>query len=378
MSQIHVVTGAMFGSEGKGHITAQLVTNDVYREKWETVLNIRVAGPNAGHTVLDENDVAFPLRTVPVAAAIDHKAVLYIAPGSELELDVLESEVELLRSHGHPVKYLIVSGEATLLEQQHKDTETELSMHEKLGSTGKGIGAARADRIMRSASRVIDSEDAINRIMDLGGEVLDANQSLKFIANWAEDPTANIIIEGTQGYGLGLHAGYYPTCTSSDARAIDFMAMAGIMPWSPGVESVTVWLVARVFPIRVAGQSGPLKGETSWDELGLPEERTTVTQKVRRVGEWDADLIRKAAVANGGATFNTTHKFLPGNHVFEVAVALTMVDQKLPSIHNKSTWKELDINETREVEQLIKDVSEDAGVMVGMIATGPKSVIPVW
>lgn len=378
MSQVHVVTGAMFGSEGKGHITAQLVTNPIFRDKWEDVLNIRVAGPNAGHTVLDENGVAFPLRTIPVAAAVDHKATLYIAPGSEIELDVLEAEVHLLRSNGHPVERLVVSGEATILEQKHKDTETALSLHEKLGSTGKGIGAARADRIMRSADRIIDSEDALNRLMDLGAEILNADQSLKFISSWLEDETAVIVVEGTQGYGLGLHAGYYPTCTSSDARAIDFMAMAGIMPWSPGIETVTVWLVARVFPIRVAGQSGPLHGETTWDELGLPEERTTVTQKVRRVGEWDAELIRKAVVANGGATFKKKHKFLPGSGLFEVSVALTMADQKLPGIHGKSHWHELEEEDRSAVEKLIGDVSEDAGVMVGMVATGPKSVITVW
>ena len=375
MSRIHVVTGAMFGSEGKGHVTAQLIQNPEFRFPHDAVLNIRVAGPNAGHTVVDDNGVAFPLRTVPVGAAVDPKAQLYLAPGSEIELEVLESEMNLLRSHGHEPK-LVVSGEATLLEQKHKDTETSLDLHAKLGSTGKGIGAARADRIMRSAKRIIDSEEALNKLMDLGIDVIDADQSLDWMARWLEKKDAHIVIEGTQGFGLGLHAGHYPTCTSSDARAIDFMAMAGIMPWAAGISSVTVWLVARVFPIRVAGQSGPLKGETSWEELGLPEERTTVTQKVRRVGEWDADLMRKAVVANGGATFGQTHEFLKQG--FEVGVALTMADQKIPSIHNKSLWSELTEEEADQVHELITQVQNDAGTFVGMVATGPKSVLALW
>ena len=153
MSRIHIVTGAMFGSEGKGHVTAQLIENGEFRFPRDRVLNIRVAGPNAGHTVVDKDGVAFPLRTVPVGAAVDPTAQLYLAPGSEIELDVLESEMTLLRTHGHEPN-LVVSGEATLLEQKHKDTETKLDLHAKLGSTGKGIGAARADRIMRSAKRV--------------------------------------------------------------------------------------------------------------------------------------------------------------------------------------------------------------------------------
>jgi len=366
----------MFGSEGKGHVTAQLIENPEFRYTWEKVLNIRVAGPNAGHTVVDGNGVAFPLRTVPVGAAVDHKATLYLAPGSEIELDVLEAEVRLLREHGHPTK-LIVSGEATLLEQRHKDTETLLNMHEKLGSTGKGIGSARADRIMRSAQRIIDSDEALNRLMDLGGvDVIDANQSLGFMAKWLEDENSVIVIEGTQGYGLGLHAGHYPTCTSSDARAIDFLAMAGISPWSPGVTYVTVWLVARVFPIRVAGASGPLKGETTWEELGLPEERTTVTHKVRRVGEWDSELIRQAVVANGGATFRQKHEFMMEN--FEVLVALTMADQKIPSLRDKSRWMDLVEDDQLALNDLIREVQNDAGVAVGMIATGPKAVLPQW
>ena len=184
MSTIHVVAGAMFGSEGKGHVTAQLIENPEYRNPNDQILNIRVAGPNAGHTVLDEVGNAFPLRTIPVGAAVDHEATLYIAPGSEIELEVLESEVFLLRRHGHPVDKLFISGEATLLEQKHKDTETALDLHAKLGSTGKGIGAARADRIMRSASRIQDNEDALRRLVKLGATILTARQSLDFMAGW--------------------------------------------------------------------------------------------------------------------------------------------------------------------------------------------------
>lgn len=366
----------MFGSEGKGHVTAQIVTNDEFRDTHDTILNIRVAGPNAGHTVLDKNGTAFPLRTIPVAAAVDHDATLYIAPGSEIELEVLEAEVALLRQHGHPVNKLVISGEATLLEQKHKDTETELDIHAKLGSTGKGIGAARADRIMRGAKRILDSLEAQQRILALGAEILDAKAALHFIANWTDKHNAIIAIEGTQGYGLGLHAGHYPQCTSSDTRAIDFLAMAGISPWAPGIEAIGVWLVARVYPIRVAGNSGPLKGETTWEELGLPIEKTTVTHKIRRVGEWDPELIRDAAVANGGATYNRPQGFYQGQ--VEVLVALTMVDQKIPGVRDLETWGSLDEETETELNTLLKEVQRDAGVPVGLITTGPATALVVW
>jgi adenylosuccinate synthase len=373
MSVIHVVAGAAFGSEGKGHVTAQIVQNPKLRSADQHVVNIRVAGPNAGHTVIDQDGVAFALRTIPVAAAVDHTATLYIAPGSEIELAVLEKEVAELRAAGHPVKKLYVSGEATLLTEDHIAIETGLDLHGKLGSTGKGIGAARSERIMRRAERIQDNADAVARIKAVGGAILTASEALLFMATTLEDRKALVVIEGTQGYGLGLHAGHYPTCTSSDTRAIDFLAMAGVMPWAPGVDGVSIWLVARVFPIRVAGASGPLKGETTWEELGLPEERTTVTKKIRRVGEWDAELIRDAVVANGGGNFMNVKSFLPKG--FEVLVALTMADQKLPALFGHDELNDLDAETHVDLWQLIRDVQEDAGTTVGMVTTSPDKAI---
>lgn len=371
MSSIDIVTGAQYGSEGKGHVTAQLVHR--YNTEHHKTTNIRVAGPNAGHTVIDEGGMAFPLRTIPVGAAIDHDADLYIAPGSEIDLDVFHQEILNLRQAGHPVRNLYVSGEATLLTQKHKDTETERHMHENIGSTGKGIGASRADRIMRTAERVIDNWEARTLITALKAQILTAPEHLLFMANQLNQPKRHIIIEGTQGYGLGLHAGRYPQCTSSDARAIDFLGMAGISPWAPGVERVTPWMVARIYPIRVAGNSGPLENETTWEELGLPEEKTTVTHKVRRVGEWDAKLIREAAVANGIAIHQ--YGIQPIDYHAPGRVALTMVDQKIPQIHGLTNLDDVDDDTHDLVWELIRDVENNAGAKVGMLTTSPDTCI---
>lgn len=371
MSTIDIVTGAQYGSEGKGHVTAQLV--QLYSDTDHLVTNIRVAGPNAGHTVLDKAGNKFALRTVPVAAALNDEADLYIAPGSEIDLEVLVTEVNQLRDAGHAVRNLYISGEATLLEPKHRDDETKKQMHEKLGSTGKGIGAARADRIMRTAQRIQDSWEARTTIFALKAQVLSADESLLYIANQLKQNKRHIVIEGTQGYGLSLHAGRYPQCTSSDARAIDFLAMAGISPWAPGVERVTPWLVARVYPIRVAGNSGPLEGETTWKELGLPEEKTTVTQKVRRVGEWDQKLMREAALANGTVPHqyqvNWQHHESPGR------VALTMVDQKIPQLYGLTSLDDLDDDTADQLDRLVEEVENNAGTRVGLFTTSPTTAI---
>ena len=136
--------------------------------------------------------------------------------------------------------------------------------------------------------------------------------------------------------------------TSSDCRSIDFLAMAGIDPTRCSVV-VTNWIVCRVFPIRVAGNSGPMEGETSWAELGLDEERTTVTQKVRRVGTWDQDLVRRAVQANGGHNAN---------------VVITMLDQAIPELkefaERYTDGYDGDLNKEPVMEQVAAWIEEHA------------------
>ena len=66
-----------------------------------------------------------------------------------------------------------------------------------------------------------------------------------------------------------------------------------------------VVLTIRAFPIRVAGNSGPLFDEIDWEtvtaEGGHSElivERTSVTKRVRRVGRFDPKIVRTAIEVN--------------------------------------------------------------------------------
>lgn len=308
---LEVVVGGQYGSEAKGHVAAQVAKRDA--EDGRGHFAVRVAGPNAGHTAYDETGHRFAFRQLPVAAVVNPNAQLVIAAGSEIDLEVLVHEIEWAESRGHKVRErLLIDSEATVLTEAHKQAEMFGQMQKRIGSTQKGIGAARADRIMRRAERVIDRAGEFSSL----GVLM---PTAKFL-NEALATGRRVLIEGTQGYGLGLHAGYYPKCTSSDCRAIDFISMAGVNPWAGSRTLVDV--VCRVYPIRVAGDSGPIKDETTWAELGLPEERTTVTNKVRRVGLWDPALAREAVTANGGGE--------SGN----VRVVLTMLDQKYPEVRD--------------------------------------------
>lgn len=365
-----VVAGAQYGSEAKGHVVDQITRPSV---AGTNVVVVRVAGPNAGHTVYGvcpsdcqpdashmSGDVwighPWRLRTVPVGAVSNPNADLVIAAGSEIDESVLMSEVVALDEAGYGVSQrLRIDAQATMLEPRHIKEEVDAEIQKRLGSTAKGIGAARADRIWRLATlwgdRFADDNDRVNT-----ADFIKARLS----------QGATVVIEGTQGYGLGLHAGFYPQCTSSDTRAIDFLAMTGISPWDRVVDEFGVWLAARVRPIRVAGNSGPMKGETSWSELNLPEELTTVTKKVRRVAEWDGELVRRAVVANGG--------------VPTVRVALTMVDQIFGEATN---WEGLyeDVQRSNEfgrvphLDNYVHRVETEIGAPIRMLTTSPVNAL---
>lgn len=357
--KVFVVVGGQFGSEAKGHVAAQLAAREL--AMGQTVCAVRVAGPNAGHTAYDPLGRSFALRTIPVMAVVDPSVQLVLAAGSEIDPIVLLDEIELLEASGIPVwDRLTVDGQATVLMPEHIEEETGATMHERLGSTGKGVGAARAARLMRRAmtwEQYINHPDAISgQLHYLGyGDT----------ANWLSRQSADVslILEGTQGFGLGLHAGFYPFCTSSDCRAIDFLAMAGIDPRDSNIQVCRSVVVFRTFPIRVAGNSGPLFSECSWDELAeesnghIQPERTTVTKKIRRVGRWDSELAHDAVWANGG----------PG----VVDVALTFADYIDPVVAGAEQENLL----TPDVRDFLGRVTQDTSIFPFLVTTGPNTAI---
>lgn len=376
--KLFVVVGGQFGSEGKGAVAGRICAD--MGARGQSVINVRVGGPNAGHTVLGvcpdgctgegaaAHEVGRPhpwrLRQVPVAAVTNPDAQLIIAAGSEVDLDVLSVEIDDLDSAGYNVSgRLLVDSSATLLTKEHRDQEAENELAKRLGSTAKGIGAARVDRLWRTA----DLFGKVDTLFGPDARDISSNNTADNIAHALRNDYA-VVVEGTQGYGLGLHTEHYPFTTSGDCRAIDFLAQAGISPWmasgpySPVDLKVVVCL--RPYPIRVAGNSGELAGETDWETLGLPVEYTTVTQKVRRVGSWDTELAQSAIRANGG----------PREGV--VWVALTMMDSVSPDLsganHTTRGWRSHNI--PAEAAHHMRTLGLTSSHL-GYVGTGPQTAI---
>lgn len=347
---LDVVVGGQFGSESKGRVTLDVIRKRL--NQGHVVFSVRVAGPNAGHVVIDPEGRRWAMRQLPVGF-VEPSVVLYIGPGSEIDRQVLASEIEAVEAAGYEVRdRLYIHPEATYLEPHHIVAEKHSDLTERLGSTAKGIGAARADRIWRTARRVSDVPTLFENLGRLRNPAPVWNAP-----GWAW------VIEGTQGYGLGLHAGHYPYCTSSNARAIDFCAMAGVTPWDlPDIyDSFRVWVVIRPNPIRVAGNSGALAGETSWEDLNLEAERTTVTQKIRRVGAFDPSIVNQAIYANGYRV---------------VRIALAMADQVAPALAGVTEASSVaDI--PAEQAMALRDLAERVPIsgQIRQIGTGPSTHI---
>lgn len=361
---IHVVVGGQYGSEAKGHVTQRVCQREVDQGRY--ILNVRVAGPNAGHSVVDPDGRKWAMRQVPVGFALHGvsaraQTTLAIAAGSEVDPLVLLKEVDQLTEAGLlKTHQLWVDPEVTLIEDEHK--EREMGLVARIGSTGKGIGAARADRTLRRARRLVDDQPLMGELYARGVIVAPVEE---IIIDHASESCATIV-EGTQGYGLGMHAGMYPKVTSSDCRAIDFLAMAGISPWGALPQDVAVWVVLRPYPIRVAGDSGPLRYETTWEQLGLQPELTTVTQKVRRVGLWDFEIAQRAIVANGGGDLH--------DQTSSVRLAFSMLDQVYPTLAGANTLGDLAEHET--AIKWIRDRELELQARVDLVTTSDRT--GVW
>lgn len=375
--RLAIVVGGQFGSEAKGHVAAQLAA------RYDADLAIRTGGPNAGHTVYgpephitagDGDPVKFEayqrqihkLRQLPTASVSNPRTSIAIAAGGLVDPPLLFDE---MRATG--AGRILVDRAVTILQRKHRYQE-ENDPDMQWGSTREGIGAARADRIHRTAATAASFwPEVIPARPDSNFEVVqtDVAQIARDTLGWG----GTVLIEAAQGYGLGLHTEYYPKTTSADCRAIDALADVGLSPWCDEVRfaQLEVWVVVRPYPIRVAGESGPLFGETDWASLGLSEERTTVTNKVRRVGQWDHGLVTAAVRANGGGRTMHIGDSAP------VKIALTMVDQVIPELAGLNSLTDPRLQQPELVSRLWRWMqrADACGAPVGMLTTSPYDAV---
>ena len=308
--RLTVLVGGQYGSEGKGAVAAH-VANDYG-------VHVRVGSPNAGHTIWwrDEKHV---MQSIP-CGWINPDAKIIIGRGALLNMKQFMKElVHILTYYPDFMKRLYIDPEAGILDEKFHQQEggTEGEMHRRIGSTGEGVGPARVARINRDPAQFRQFKNVAE---EYGLEQCLCENTPKMLAD-LQDAGINILIEGTQGSGLSLLHSHYPYCTSIDTNAAGIISEVGIAP-----SRVTdVLMVVRTYPIRVAGNSGYMKNEISWEELNrrmgveIQPEKTTVTKKVRRIAEWDDELFEQSCLLNA-----------------PTEIALTFADYIDPAIANST------------------------------------------
>lgn len=319
MTKADLIVGIQWGDEGKGKIV------DMLSQNYDLVCRSG-GGHNAGHTIWVDG-VKYALHLVP--SGILHPNIInIIGNGVVVNPEVLIKEMaqfENLKGRFY------ISDRAHLNLAYHSlidQAKERLKGDKAIGTTGKGIGPAYADKISRTGHRVgelLDPEllsanlmndfeanrvyfDALGVKIPSKDEIYQELKGFKealapYIADttqilWkAMDENKKILLEGAQGTLLDIDHGTYPYVTSSNTISAGACTGLGLSPKSIGdvigiLKAYTTRVGNGAFPTEDHGVDGQTMCEVG-------KEYGTTTGRRRRCGWLDAVAVRYASRLNG-------------------------------------------------------------------------------
>ncbi|HEY3250665.1 MAG TPA: adenylosuccinate synthase [Ignavibacteria bacterium] len=317
-----VIIGLQWGDEGKGKIVDLLASNADYVVRYH-------GGNNAGHTVVLGNKKYF-FHLIP--SGIFHKKTkAIIANGVALDLEVLNSEMDILEREGIRLsKKLLISPRCHLILPYHKALDSAYENargKKKLGTTKRGIGPAYADKVSYNGIRVYDLLDwksfknmfifqakVKNKILKTFGEKpIHIENSLQKIKKYrtrilplikdsfqilteAYNTKKRILFEGAHGIMLDLDWSPYPFATATNTVIGCVNTGSGL----PAKKVDNVIGVVKAFTSRVGG--GPLPTEINSRLADSIRERGweygTTSGRPRRIGWLDLEAVRFSCQLN--------------------------------------------------------------------------------
>jgi adenylosuccinate synthase len=411
-----VLLGAQWGDEGKGKAT------DLLGDRVDYVVRYQ-GGNNAGHTVVI-GDQKYALHLLP-SGILSPNVVPVIGNGVVIDPAVLLEEIKGLNERGINTSKLMISTNAHLITPYHRtiDKVSERFLGKsKIGTTGRGIGPAYADKINRIGIRVQDLFDPSILKQKIEAALHDKNQILIKVFNrkgitvdevlseylgYAEvlkpyvADTAllldqalksgkNVLLEGSQGTLLDVDHGTYPFVTSSNPTAGGASTGSGIGP----TKITRVIGILKAYTTRVG--SGPFPTEL-FDADGealrrIGGEVGVTTGRNRRCGWFDAPIARYAVRVNGLTDFFLTKlDVLTGWEKIPVCVAYEVDGVQVEELPASQTdfhhakpiyeylpgWKE-NISKAKTVADLPKNAQEYvkflekvSGAPISAIGVGP-------
>ncbi len=323
------VVGAQWGDEAKGHVI------DLLAERAALVVRCQ-GGPNAGHTVVTDGGT-YRLHMVPCGAL--HPGVRsVIGHGVVVDPIGLLEELDTLAAAGVDPSTVLLSERAHLIMPYHRQLdllEEQARGEGMIGTTGRGIGPAYADKAARVGLRLCDAlsdggrgrlraaarrgarlvrafdgepgnpDEAVDTYMAALERLRPHVGDALAVVHEALEREDTVLLEGAQAALLDLDTGTYPFVTSSCTLVAGVLAGAGVPP-SALSGCIGVY---KAYPTRVG--SGPFPSEmdapTASEVREIGHEYGATTGRPRRCGWFDAVTARYSARLNGYSAVALTH-----------------------------------------------------------------------
>lgn len=411
------IVGMQWGDEGKGKAV------DFLTAQADMVVR-QAGGNNAGHTVVVDGEQTI-LHLIP-SGILHEKSVCVIGNGTVVDPIVLLKEMDKLQKAGFKLEgRLFLSDCAHVIMPYHKLLDLSQEQYRgknRLGTTGRGIGPAYADKADRYAIRIGDLmypdvfKEKLESVLEYKNELLmrmfdvnplDFKAMLKEFSGYADKlrpfvtdtvtlvhkalkEDKRIVFEGAQGCMLDVDHGTYPYVTSSTTLSGGVCAGAGVGPHAIG----SIVGIVKAYTTRVG--EGPFPTELT-DETGehlraKGHEFGATTGRPRRCGWLDAVQLRRAVMLNGTTSILLTKSdVLSGTETVKICTAYDIDGERtqdFPSqLHNLSKAKPIfeemtgwteDISECRSWDELPENarkyfqrIEELLEIPIAIIGVGP-------
>ena len=411
-----IVVGAQWGDEGKGKIV------DYLTEKTDVVVRA-AGGNNAGHTVISGGS-KYILHLIPSGILWEGKMCV-IGNGVVMDPFGLLEEMAKLRGQGVKItpENLLISETAHLVMPYHKglDMAREAKRGDKkIGTTGRGIGPAYADKVERGGLRAIlltqpdvlagelrerivmhnetlraagidevPVEETVARVLEAAKTLAPHITNTAVYCHEAIKAGKSLLFEGAQGTYLDIDHGTYPFVTSSNTTSGGACTGSGVPPRM--IDKVVA--VGKAYTTRVG--SGPFVTEN--DDIGdmlhnMGREFGATTGRARRCGWLDAVMLRYAVMINGADELAITNlDGLDGLDSVQICTAYKLRGKTInyppapiadieacePVYETHQGWKQ-DLSQITKFADLpplakayLKRVEELAGAKIGLLGIGP-------
>lgn len=421
-----IVVGSQWGDEGKGKVV------DVFSSQADYVVRYQ-GGANAGHTLQVDGKQTI-LHLVP-SGVLHKNTKCVIAAGVVLDVATVAEEIRALKKNGllEDPNQLLISDSCALILPYHRklDMARERALgHEKIGTTGKGIGPAYEERASRKAilfgdlfnpeslknkiktsikeknflleKYYDDSPVSVEEIMKILTPLTKELEPFRckdtsLVIHKALKSNKKVLFEGAQGSLLDLLHGTYPFVTSSSTLAGSALIGSGVGPRM--IDKVVA--ITKAYTTRVG--SGPFPTELN-DDCGarmrdVGKEYGATTGRERRCGWLDLPALRYAIRINGITNIALmkvdvlsdfdeikvcTAYDLDGETITEYPVSPGELARCKPIYKSVNGWKG-DITKALELKDLPKEatdyiqmISSELALPIDVVSVGPGREQTLW